>query len=54
VREYANRVVALQQGRVVFDGGVDALSDAVTRNLYYGEGAETPSELEMKLNVLAA
>jgi phosphonate transport system ATP-binding protein len=54
VREYANRVVALQQGRVVFDGGVDALSDEVTRNLYYGESNDVSSEPDVKLNVLAA
>ena len=44
VREYANRVVALQQGRVIFDGGVDALTDDITRSLYYGDTTQTDLE----------
>jgi phosphonate transport system ATP-binding protein len=41
VREYANRVVALQKGCVIFDGAVQALSDDITHKLYYGD--TTPS-----------
>jgi phosphonate transport system ATP-binding protein len=37
VREYAERVVALQRGTVVFDGHPSALTEAVTRALYYEE-----------------
>ena len=44
VREYANRVVALQQGSVVFDGAVQNLTDEITRQLYYGD--TTPHPLE--------
>jgi phosphonate transport system ATP-binding protein len=39
VREYANRVVALQQGCVIFDGAVEALTDDITHRLYYGESS---------------
>jgi phosphonate transport system ATP-binding protein len=41
VREYANRVVALKQGQVIFDGAVATLTDDLTRSLYYGD--TTPS-----------
>jgi phosphonate transport system ATP-binding protein len=44
VREYADRVVGLKAGRVIFDGDVNALSDNVTRSLYYDEPAQTPLE----------
>ena len=37
VREYAERVVALQRGSVVFDGHPTALTETVTRALYYDE-----------------
>jgi phosphonate transport system ATP-binding protein len=37
VREYAERVVALQRGTVVFDGHPNTLTEAVTRALYYEE-----------------
>jgi phosphonate transport system ATP-binding protein len=37
VREYAQRVVALKAGRVVFDGAAAHLSDSITRELYYDE-----------------
>ncbi len=37
VREYAERVVALQRGTVVFDGQPSALTESVTRALYYEE-----------------
>ncbi len=37
VREYAERVVALQRGTVVFDGQPSALTESVTRALYYQE-----------------
>jgi len=39
VREYAARVVALKQGRVVFDGPVTQLSPEVSHSLYYDESA---------------
>lgn len=37
VREYAERVVALKKGVVVFDGTVASLSEEVSRSLYYNE-----------------
>ncbi len=37
VRDYAQRVIALKKGEVVFDGSVLGLTEAVTRELYYGE-----------------
>lgn len=37
VREYAGRVIALKKGVVVFDGQPEHLTEAVTRELYYGE-----------------
>jgi len=37
VREYADRVVALKQGRLVFDGRVGELIEEVSRSLYYDE-----------------
>jgi phosphonate transport system ATP-binding protein len=37
VREYAERVVALQRGAVVFDGAPALLTESVTRALYYGD-----------------
>lgn len=37
VRDYAQRVIALKKGEVVFDGGVLGLSEDIIRNLYYGE-----------------
>jgi phosphonate transport system ATP-binding protein len=46
VREYASRVVALQRGAVVFDGAPSALTEAVTRALYYDERPQTPDALE--------
>jgi phosphonate transport system ATP-binding protein len=42
VREYAARVIALKQGAVVFDGRPEELTEAVTRELYYGEKAAEP------------
>jgi phosphonate transport system ATP-binding protein len=43
VREYAGRVIALKQGSVFFDGRVSALTDEITRDLYYGETTDDPS-----------
>ena len=40
VREYADRVVGLQKGQVIFDGGVHQLTDEVVRQLYYGDAGE--------------
>ncbi|WP_299426932.1 phosphonate ABC transporter ATP-binding protein [uncultured Meiothermus sp.] len=37
VREYADRVVALKRGQLVFDGSVADLSEEVSRSLYYDE-----------------
>jgi phosphonate transport system ATP-binding protein len=37
VREYAGRVIALRSGALVFDGTPDALTESVTRAIYYGE-----------------
>ncbi|MBF6594474.1 MAG: phosphonate ABC transporter ATP-binding protein [Thermaceae bacterium] len=42
VREYAARVIALKKGAVVFDGRLEELTEAVTRELYYGEKAAQP------------
>lgn len=37
VRHYADRVVALKRGRVVFDGPVAGLAPEVSHSLYYDE-----------------
>jgi phosphonate transport system ATP-binding protein len=37
VRDYAERVVGLRAGQVVFDGRADQLDDEAARALYYGE-----------------
>jgi phosphonate transport system ATP-binding protein len=39
VRAYADRVIALQGGRLLFDGPPDVLTDDVTRELYYADEA---------------
>lgn len=39
-RAYCDRLVGLAAGRVVFDGAPDALTDAVTRDLYGLEAAQ--------------
>jgi phosphonate transport system ATP-binding protein len=36
-REYADRVFGLKQGRIVFDGLVGELSDAVVQGIYHGD-----------------
>jgi phosphonate transport system ATP-binding protein len=36
-REYADRVLGLKQGRIVFDGLVGELSDAVVQGIYHGD-----------------
>ena len=43
VRDFADRVIALRAGALVFDGPVGQLSDDITQALYYGE-AETGLE----------
>lgn len=43
VREYADRVVALRAGQVLFDGSARALTPALTRELYYGDTPAEPS-----------
>ncbi len=40
VREYADRVIALKKGRLVFDGTAAGLSEEVSRSLYYDEHLE--------------
>jgi phosphonate transport system ATP-binding protein len=40
VREYADRVVALKKGRLVFDGPPSGLGEELSRSLYYDEGLE--------------
>ncbi|MDX2005470.1 MAG: phosphonate ABC transporter ATP-binding protein [Meiothermus sp.] len=42
VRGYADRVVALKKGRLVFDGTAAGLSEEVSRSLYYDEQLEGP------------
>jgi phosphonate transport system ATP-binding protein len=42
VRDYAERVVALQRGAVVFDGTPTNLTEPVTRALYYEENQSNP------------
>jgi phosphonate transport system ATP-binding protein len=37
VREYAERVIGLRAGAVVFDGRPDQLTSEIARDLYYGE-----------------
>ena len=39
VRAYADRVIALQGGHLLFDGPPDVLTDDVTRELYYADEA---------------
>ena len=41
VREYAERVIALRSGAVVFDGRPDQLTPEIARALYYGEDENT-------------
>ncbi len=53
VREYANRVVALKQGQVIFDGAVAALTDDLTRALYYGDSTPSLEPIE-KMALVAA
>jgi phosphonate transport system ATP-binding protein len=36
-REYADRVLGLKQGRIVFDGLVGELSDTVVQGIYHGD-----------------
>jgi phosphonate transport system ATP-binding protein len=36
-REYADRVLGLKQGRIVFDGLVGDLSDAAVQSIYHGD-----------------
>jgi phosphonate transport system ATP-binding protein len=36
-REYADRVLGLKQGRIVFDGFVGELSDVVVQGIYHGD-----------------
>jgi phosphonate transport system ATP-binding protein len=43
VRDYAQRVLALKAGRLVFDGAINELSEAVTREIYYD--TETPNPI---------
>jgi len=43
VRDYAERVIGLRQGSVVFDGPPSELTPAITRKLYYGEDLEPAS-----------
>ncbi|BDG20185.1 phosphonates import ATP-binding protein PhnC (plasmid) [Thermus thermophilus] len=40
VRAHADRVVALKEGRVVYDGPAHGLTPEVERDLYFGEGLE--------------
>ncbi len=39
-REFADRIIGLEQGRVVFDGRPDQLDDRVHRRIYAGSGAD--------------
>ncbi len=34
-REYADRVIGLKQGRIVFDGATDELTDAIVDSIYH-------------------
>jgi phosphonate transport system ATP-binding protein len=43
VRDYAERVVGLRAGQVVFDGRAEQLDDEAARALYYGENEAEPS-----------
>ena len=36
---YSDRILGLRQGRVVFDGSPDAVTEAVLRDIYGGEAA---------------
>jgi phosphonate transport system ATP-binding protein len=42
VRDYAQRVIALKAGQLVFDGAVDELTETVTHELYYGTDMPLP------------
>ena len=45
VRDYADRVLALKKGTLVFDGSADELTSDLTRSLYYDEvPAETNAQ----------
>jgi len=49
-REFGERIVGVSAGRVVFDGGPDALSDEVLHRIYpgldQGEGSISPTTVE--------
>ncbi len=46
-RVYAQRIVALAQGRVIFDGGVDELSDEVVAAIYPHQHSLSDKELDL-------
>jgi phosphonate transport system ATP-binding protein len=46
VRDYAERVVGLRAGQVVFDGHADQLDKEAARALYYGENDSTETSNE--------
>ena len=54
VQDYADRVVGLRQGEVVFDGPPSALTGRAVRDLYYedGEGSEDREEDEMPARLM--
>ena len=49
-RRYCQRVVALNEGRLVFDGPTSALTPSLLRQLYGGAADELTSELPMDTN----
>jgi phosphonate transport system ATP-binding protein len=59
VRDYAERVVGLRAGEVVFDGRADQLDTDAARALYYGENTEStefssiPTTLEVGIPIAA-
>jgi phosphonate transport system ATP-binding protein len=49
VRDYAERVIALRKGELVFDGSVAALSLERSREIYYDEPAELRPSPDLRL-----
>jgi len=54
VRGYADRVVALKKGRVVFDGSSQGLDQEISRALFYQEPTEEAAQIVTRAQVSAA
>jgi phosphonate transport system ATP-binding protein len=48
-RRFADRIIGMNSGKVVFDGTPQQMSQAVLRNIYQREGIEDDNSLDMAL-----